>query len=156
MSAPLALLSWAVIVCHCMTGRCVASQKKTSCHVQGGRADCSHLHLAAVPADLPGSITGLDLSHNTLTRISPASLKPYPKLIRLDVGFNSISKLEGGLCATLPFLQSLHMQHNELHFVKEEDLKFCTNLTQLNVASNRLKLQGEPFSVLQVRTAACA
>lgn len=153
MCAPRSLLlTWLIIICYCMTGHCVTPQKKTSCQVQDGRADCSHLRLSAVPADLPRSITSLDMSHNRLMGITPVSLKPYPNLIHLDVGFNSITKLDDGLCQTLPFLQTLNIQHNEVHFLKKEDLNYCTNLTQLNMASNRLKLQGEPFSVLQVYT----
>lgn len=145
-------LTWVIIICYLITGHCVASQKKTTCHVQGGRADCSHLSLQAVPPNLPSNITSLDMSHNRLVRIGPLSLKPYPSLIQLDVSFNSIAKLDGGLCQTLPFLQMLNMQHNEVHVLQKQDLSHCTSLTQLNLASNRLKLEGEPFSVLQVRT----
>uniref|UniRef100_A0A3Q1I4M8 TIR domain-containing protein n=1 Tax=Anabas testudineus TaxID=64144 RepID=A0A3Q1I4M8_ANATE len=143
------LLTWVIIICSFMTRHCVASQKKTSCQVQDGRADCSHLSLRAVPPDLPRNITSLDMSHNRLIGIAALSLKPYPRLIHLDVSFNSITKLEDSLCQTLPFLQTLNMQHNEVHFLKKEDLNHCTNLTLLNLASNRLKLHGEPFSVLQ-------
>ncbi|KAF3687847.1 Toll-like receptor 3 Precursor [Channa argus] len=142
-------LTWALIVCYIMTGHCVASQKKTSCHVHNGRADCSHLSLSGVPPDLPRNITSLDISHNRLAGIPPASLKPYPDLIWLDVSFNSISGVDAGLCKTLPLLQMLNMAHNELHLLKKEDLNQCSNLIQLNMASNRLKLQGEPFSELQ-------
>lgn len=145
------LLTW-VIICYFITGHCVVSQKKTSCQVQDDRADCSHLSLEAVPPNLPRNITSLDMSHNRLVRIRPLSLKPYPSLTQLDVSFNSIAKLDDGLCQTLPFLQMLNMQHNEVHLLQEQDLNHCSNLTQLNLASNRLKLQGEPFSVLQVHT----
>ncbi|KAK2817242.1 hypothetical protein Q5P01_025433 [Channa striata] len=143
------LLPWAVIVCHFTTGHCAASVKKTSCEVNNGRADCSHLSLTAVPPNLPRNITSLDMSHNRLGGIPSVSLKPYPDLIWLDVSFNSITKLNADLCQTLPLLQMLNMQHNELHLLKKEDLNQCGNLIQLNMASNRLKLQGEPFSALQ-------
>lgn len=144
------LLTWVIIICYFITEHCVASQKKTSCHVQDGRADCSHLSLRAVPPNLPRNITSLDMSHNRLVRIGSSSLKPYPSLIQLDVSFNSIAKLDDGLCQALPFLQMLSIQHNEVHLVQKQDLNHCSSLTQLNLASNRLKLQGEPFSVLQV------
>ncbi|KAG7237063.1 hypothetical protein INR49_032808 [Caranx melampygus] len=145
------LLAWVIVICYIMTGpyQCMASQKRTSCFVQDGRADCSHLSLNATPQNLPRNITSLDMSHNRLVALSPLSLSPYPGLIYLDVSYNSITKLDGHLCQTLPQLQSLIIEHNEVHLLKKEDLGNCTNLTQLNMASNRLKLKGDPFSALQ-------
>ncbi|KAE8300363.1 hypothetical protein D5F01_LYC00501 [Larimichthys crocea] len=112
------LLSVVIIICYFVTGpyNCVAAVKKTSCHVQDGRADCRHLSLS---------------------------------LIHLDVSYNSITKVDGGLCQTLPLLQTLNMEHNEIFVLKKEDVSHCTKLTRLIMASNRLKLQGEPFSALQ-------
>ncbi|XP_071361199.1 toll-like receptor 3 isoform X1 [Trachinotus anak] len=145
------LLTWVLVVCYFMTGpyNCMASQKKTSCTVQDGRADCSHLSLNSTPQNLPRNITSLDMSHNRLVVISPVSLNPYPGLLHLDVGYNSITKMDEHLCQTLPLLQTLNIEHNEVHLLKKEDLSHCTNLTWLKMASNRLKLQGEPFSALQ-------
>ncbi|XP_031719159.1 toll-like receptor 3 isoform X1 [Anarrhichthys ocellatus] len=151
MHAPRSLLLALIIMCYVMTGpcNCVASQKKTSCNVQDGRADCSHLHLRAVPQDLPESITGLDMSHNQLRRIPPVSLTRYPGILHLNVSYNSITKLEQGLCQTLPLLQTLNMEHNQVYVLKKVDVIHCTNLTRLIMASNKLKLEGEPFSALQ-------
>ncbi len=154
MHAPLSLpLSAVILICYFMAGpnNCVASQKKTSCHVQGGRADCSHLSLSEVPPNLPRNITSLDMSHNRLKGIPPVSLTPYPGLLHLDVSYNTISKLDEGLCQTLSLLQILNIEHNQVLWLKKEDLRHCSNLTQLIMASNRLKLQGEPFSALQVQ-----
>ncbi|KAM6941196.1 toll-like receptor 3 isoform 1-T2 [Lycodopsis pacificus] len=151
MHAPCSLLLALIIMCNVMTGprNCVACQKKTSCNVQDGRADCSHLNLRAVPQDLPKSITSLDMSHNQLRKIPPVSLTPYPGLLHLNVSYNSITKLEQGLCQTLPLLQTLNMEHNQVHVLKKVDVSHCTNLTRLIMASNKLKLEGEPFSALQ-------
>ncbi|XP_022593991.1 toll-like receptor 3 isoform X4 [Seriola dumerili] len=145
------LLTWVIVICYFMTGpyHCMASQKKTSCSVQDGRADCSHLSLNATPQNLPRNITSLDMSHNRLVGISPESLSPYNGLLHLDVSYNSITKLDVRLCQTLPQLQTLIIEHNEVHLLKKDDLSHCTSLTRLNMASNRLKLQGEPFSSLK-------
>nr|QFE31817.1 toll-like receptor 3 [Sillago sinica] len=139
-----------IIICEVLTGQhtCAISQK-TSCQVRGSRADCSHLSLTAVPPDLPRNLTSLDMSHNKLPGISPASLAAYPGLLHLDVSYNSITKLDGALCQTLPLLQTLNMEHNQVLFFRKEDVSHCTNLIQLIMASNRLRLQGEPFSALQ-------
>ncbi|KAM8773090.1 toll-like receptor 3 [Acanthopagrus schlegelii] len=148
------LLPTLIMVCHVMMGpsSCVAAQKKTSCVVKGGRADCSHLSLSEVPPNLPGNLTSLDMSHNRLGGIPPASLTAYPGLLHLDVSYNSITKLDGGLCQTLPLLQTLNVKHNQVLNLKKEDLSHCTSLTQLNLASNRLRLEGEPFTALQSLT----
>ncbi|KAM8880205.1 toll-like receptor 3 isoform 2-T2 [Spinachia spinachia] len=152
MHAPRSLLTVVVIItCSLMTEKhhCLASQKKTCFNVQDGRADCSHLSLTAVPSHLPENITSLDVSHNRLKAIPPASLAPYPGLRHLNVGYNSITRLERGLCQTLPLLQTLNMEHNVVHVLEKEDMSHCTNLTRLSMASNKLKIQGEPFSALQ-------
>ncbi|XP_077965380.1 toll-like receptor 3 isoform X1 [Gasterosteus aculeatus] len=152
MHATRSLLSLVVIItCDLMTEKhnCLASQKKTSCSVQDGRADCSHLSLTAVPRDLPKGITSLDVSHNRLKTIPPASLALYPGLRHLNVSYNSITRLERGLCQTLPLLQTLNMEHNVVHVLEMEDVSHCTNLTQLVMASNKLQLHGAPFSALQ-------
>nr|ALJ55565.1 toll-like receptor 3 [Miichthys miiuy] len=144
------LLSVVIIICYFVTGsNCVTAVKKTSCQVQDGRADCSHLSLSEVPQNLPRNLTSLDMSHNRLRGIPPVSLTPYPGLLHLDVSYNSITKVDGGLCQTLPLLQTLNMEHNEVFVLKKEDVSHCTKLTRLIMASNRLKLQGEPFSALQ-------
>ncbi|KAM9362769.1 toll-like receptor 3 [Symphorus nematophorus] len=145
------LLPVVVIICHFMTGpyNSVACQKKTSCRVQDGRADCSHLSLSVIPPDLPRSIITLDMSHNRLGKFPPASLAPYPGLRHLNLSYNSITMVERELCQTLPLLQTLNLEHNQVLFLKKEDVSHCANLTQLNLASNRLRLKGEPFSALQ-------
>lgn len=147
------LLSAIIIICYCMRGpyNSVACQKKASCHVQDGRADCSHLSLTAVPSDLPRNITSLDMSHNQLRGIPPVSLALYPGLIHLDISYNVLKKLDIGLCKTLRLLQTLIIEHNQVLYLTKEDLSHCTNLLQLSMASNRLRFQGEPFSVLQVQ-----
>lgn len=147
------LLPTMIIICCLMPGprNCIALPRKTSCHVHDSIADCSHLSLSAVPQNLPSNIISLDLSHNRLKSIPPVSLSPYPGLCRLSVSHNSITKLDPGLCQALPLLQTLNMGHNQVHVLKKEDVNHCTNLTWLIMDSNKLKLQGEPFSALQVQ-----
>lgn len=130
-----------------------SSARKSSCRVQGRSADCRHLSLTSVPSDLPGNLTSLDMSHNRLRGIPPDSLRPYPGLLHLSVSYNTITKLDGRLCEVLPQLRSLEVGHNQVLWLREEDLSRCSVLTELVLASNRLRLQGEPFSGLQVPTA---
>lgn len=147
MCSPCTYLSlWIIIVC-CQHS--VAFPKNASCSVQEGRAQCSHLGLSKIPTDLPGNIIALDMSHNRLVGIDPASSKLYPDILHLNFSHNSITKLNEGLCEMLPLLQTLRLESNEIYLMKKEHLSQCTRLTLLNLASNRLKLQGESFSGLQ-------
>ncbi|XP_062333283.1 toll-like receptor 3 [Osmerus eperlanus] len=155
MNSPHSIITILAMGFSCLTissGLGLASPKKTTCHVRHEKADCSRLLLKEIPPDLPRNITSLDMSHNRMVGLSPASLYPYPGLIHLDVGFNSLTRLEAGVCQTLCHLRSLDLQHNEVHLLTEKDLSCCANLTQLNLAWNRLKLQGEPFAALQSLT----
>ncbi|XP_012714873.2 toll-like receptor 3 [Fundulus heteroclitus] len=142
--------AWVTLVCTFIMSayHCTASLKAT-CSVQDGRADCSHRSLSSVPQDLPTNITSLDMSHNRMTTAPPDSLKRYAGLLHLNVSYNSIKNLDGGLCKNLPGLQTLNLMHNEVYLLKREDLSHCVKLTRLNMASNRLKLQDEPFFLLQ-------
>lgn len=132
-------------------GCSVCCQKKTSCIVKDGGADCSHLSLGTVPQDLPANIVSLDMSHNKLPGLPPDSFAHYPGLVHLDVSHNSISKLDGGLCRTLNMLQTLNMGHNQVLHLQLDDLVHCANMTHLILASNRLRRYGETFSALKVQ-----
>ncbi|XP_008316036.1 toll-like receptor 3 [Cynoglossus semilaevis] len=140
-----------ILICYLLMGthHCVTPPKKDSCLVKDGKADCSHLRLSAIPANLPSNISSLDMSHNRMVRIPPESLKQYPGLLHLNMGYNSVTKLNEPFCLVLPLLQTLNMVRNEVHLLKETDLSNCTSLTWLSLASNRLKIKGEPFSALK-------
>lgn len=122
---------------------------KKSCVVKNRSADCSHLSLNEIPQTLPPNISTLDMSHNRLVRIAHEWLILYPELMHLDVSFNSISKLDEKMCETVPLLQMLNLEKNQLLKPKTEDLSRCTNLQWLSMASNKLKLNGEPFAGLK-------
>lgn len=141
-----------ILICYLLMGthHCVTPPKKDSCLVKDGKADCSHLRLSTIPANLPSNISSLDMSHNRMVRIPPESLKQYPGLLHLNMGYNSVTKLNEPFCLVLPLLQTLNMVRNEVHLLKETDLSNCTSLTWLSLASNRLKIKGEPFSALKV------
>ncbi|XP_066515922.1 toll-like receptor 3 [Hoplias malabaricus] len=125
------------------------SPHKVSCLVEDSRADCSHLNLNMIPADLPQNISVLDISHNRLTALDPSTLRLYPGLVQLDANHNSITGLGLGLCEALPLLQRLSVQRNEVHLLTAGELRNCSRLTHLDLSDNRLKLHGEPFSVLK-------
>ncbi|XP_076870479.1 toll-like receptor 3 [Brachyhypopomus gauderio] len=121
---------------------------KTTCKLESGKADCSRMNLNAVPPDLPADITALDVSHNRLKALQTAALAHYPGLKELDASFNSITTIEPGLCESLPRLERVSLQRNQVHLLTANDLRSCSRMTHLDLSDNRLKLRGEPFSVL--------
>ncbi|XP_062991522.1 toll-like receptor 3 isoform X2 [Elgaria multicarinata webbii] len=118
---------------------------RNACKVTDKMADCSHLKLTQIPSDLPANITTLDISHNQLKTLPPANLTKYSELVYLDAGFNTISKLLAQLCQNLPFLTILKLEHNQLHAFRDNVFTYCTNLKELHLGSNILKLTNEPF-----------
>ncbi|XP_043098977.1 toll-like receptor 3 isoform X2 [Puntigrus tetrazona] len=138
-----------IFFCMWFNGQCAgtAYPHKSKCTIKNTNADCSHMNLDAVPMDLPKNITKLDVSHNRIKTLS--SLHLYSDLINIDASYNSLTAIEEDLCLSLPHLHSLNVQHNEVHLISEKDLKNCFHLTRLDLSDNRLKLNGEPFSVLK-------
>nr|ABL11472.1 toll-like receptor 3-1 [Gobiocypris rarus] len=140
------------LFCMCFHAHCAGSAypHKSTCTTENDKADCSHMNLDVVPTNLPKNITTLDVSHNRLKNLS--SLLLYSNLVNVDASYNSLTAIEKDLCLSLPHLQILNVQHNEVYLMSEKDLKNCCYLTQLDLSYNRLKLQGEPFSVLKSLT----
>nr|ABI83673.1 toll-like receptor 3 [Megalobrama amblycephala] len=133
----------------CFHAHCADSAypHKSTCTIENAKADCSHMNLDVVPTNLPRNITTLDVSHNRLKNLS--SLHLYSNLVNVDASYNSLTAIEKDLCLSLPHLQILNLQHNEVYLMSEKVLKNCFHLKRLDLSVNRLKLQGEPFSVLK-------
>ncbi|KAM9578855.1 toll-like receptor 3 isoform 1-T1 [Guaruba guarouba] len=126
---------------------CVSFGKQ--CQIRDEMADCRHLKLSQIPSDLPNNITGLDISHNQLRQLGPANLTNYNQLVYLNAGYNTISKLQPELCQTVPLLQVLKLEHNELYKLPDRAFAFCTNLTDLNLGYNRIDIKNDPFKTLE-------
>lgn len=123
---------------------------QNTCKITDKMADCSHLKLYQIPSNLPADITALDISHNQLRTLPPKNLTKYNQLVYLNVGFNSISKLEIDLCLSLPLLEVLRLEHNQLRTLYGEVFTSCTNLRELNVGFNILNTKNDPFKNLKV------
>nr|ABC86865.1 toll-like receptor 3 [Carassius auratus] len=133
----------------CFHAHCAGSAypHRSTCTIENAKADCSHMNLDVVPTNLPKNITTLDVSHNRLKNLS--SLLLYSNPVNVDASYNSLTAIEKDLCLSLPHLQILNVQHNEVYLMNEKVLKNCFHLMRLDLSGNRLKLQGEPFSVLK-------
>ncbi|NXK18591.1 TLR3 protein, partial [Arenaria interpres] len=119
------------------------------CQIRNEVADCSHLKLTQIPSDLPTNITGLDISHNQLKQLSPATLSRYSQLVYLNAGYNIISKLQPELCQNMPLLRILKLEHNELYKLPDRVFASCTNLTELKLGYNKIYIKNDPFKTLE-------
>nr|ADZ13667.1 Toll-like receptor 3 [Capra hircus] len=127
---------------------CTSSANK--CTGRHEARDCSHLKLTQIPDELPTKITVWNLTHNQLRRLPAANFSRYSQLTILDGDFNFISKLEPGLCQSLPWWEILNLQHNEISQLSDKTFIFCMNLTELHLMSNTIqKNQNDPFKNLK-------
>uniref|UniRef100_A0A8C4QU31 Toll like receptor 3 n=1 Tax=Eptatretus burgeri TaxID=7764 RepID=A0A8C4QU31_EPTBU len=76
-----------------------------------------------------------------------------PRMPRLDVSFNSISKVEPGVCTELAKLSSLSLQHNEVRDISSTFI-YCHNMSSLFLGHNRLVVDppSNPFFLLKFLT----
>ncbi|XP_030047343.1 toll-like receptor 3 [Microcaecilia unicolor] len=124
----------------------LCTSAENQCKIHKEMADCSHLKLSQIPADLPSNITALNLSHNQLKGLPPANLSRYQQLVALNAGYNLITKVDTALCQNLPVLKVLNLQHNELQQMSEKYYCHCASLIELSLASNRIEeIRGDPF-----------
>ncbi|XP_051821019.1 toll-like receptor 3 [Antechinus flavipes] len=137
---------WSYFLLGLLPLQIVCTQSVKNCVVRQEVADCSHLKLTQIPADLPTNITTLNLTHNQLKRLPAANLTRYNQLVILDGGFNSISKLEPELCQRLPQLKVLNLQHNELSQISDAMFASCISLMELHLKFNSFKkISNNPF-----------
>uniref|UniRef100_A0A8V0YT51 Toll-like receptor 3 n=1 Tax=Gallus gallus TaxID=9031 RepID=A0A8V0YT51_CHICK len=84
-----------------------------------------------------------------LKKLVPENLTEYSNLIYLNAGYNIISKLQPGLCKSLPLLQILKLEHNQLHELPDGVFASCSNLTELNLGYNIIEVKNDPFKTLE-------
>lgn len=145
-----AILWWSSLSVRVVSLCLLCTSAGKQCQIRNEMADCSHLKLTQIPFDLPNNITGLDISHNQLRQLGPANLTKYSQLVYLNVGYNTISKLQPELCQNVPLLQILKLEHNELHKLPDRVFASCTNLTELYLGYNTIYIKNDPFKTLEV------
>ncbi|XP_067993027.1 toll-like receptor 3 [Melanerpes formicivorus] len=144
-----AVLWWSSLSVRLVSVFLLCASAGKQCQIQNEMADCSHLKLTQIPSHLPDNITGLDISHNQLKQLGPANLTKYSKLVYLNAGYNTISKLQPELCQNVPLLQVLKLEHNQLHKLPDRVFAFCTNLTELNLGYNNIYITNDTLKTLE-------
>ncbi|KAL4635427.1 leucine-rich repeat-containing protein 66 [Arapaima gigas] len=113
--------------------------------------DLSNNNLTAVPPRGPRrtplyGLTTLLLGHNRIASLSlcvrrplPGSWQPCrswaPRLKLLSLEKNRLHMIPQGLGGSL-FLQVLHLSHNHIHALRQQDLHGCTQLKELHLQHN--------------------
>ncbi|KAL3052385.1 hypothetical protein OYC64_005018 [Pagothenia borchgrevinki] len=95
------------------------------------------------------SITWLDLSGNSLTKIPTALLQKLPHLETLDIANNRLEKIFADSLVPLTKLERLNLQNNKLETLDPSVLHSTRNLTYLFLSRNKLnKLPQNVFQEL--------
>lgn len=103
------------------------------------KVDCVKTNLSSFPAasQLPAQILDLDLSMNNLQKVD--KLEAMPKLTKLSLATNNISKLENFAFEKATDLALLDLSHNELTEIPETVFGTLEVLQILNLSYNRIE-----------------
>ncbi len=77
-------------------------------------ANCTNRQLSQIPTSLPGDMTILDISGNSLDTVSSATLTRYPNLAVLIIANNNIKELPQAVFAGLPAFREVDFSGNTL------------------------------------------
>lgn len=123
-----------------------------SCICASDIISCSGLNLSAVPSDLPGYITRLDLSHNAITVLSVGWMPgTFHKLVTLILSRNSVSLVEVNAFAVTPNLQHLDLSSNQLTVLDFDIFAGLKDLKELLLFENRI-IQINPGALVGFRS----
>nr|XP_050027709.1 leucine-rich repeats and immunoglobulin-like domains protein 3 [Dermacentor andersoni] len=102
------------------------------------RLKAAHNKLSAVP-DLGSHphLTELNLAHNAIPQLT-SDLKKLPQLKNLDLSFNKITSISGGVFTNSSNLQYLSLSSNKISSIEKGSLDNLTSLQTLQLNRNRL------------------
>lgn len=110
---------------------CTVSDKRQSVSCQGR-------DLTAVPDDVPGVTTSLDLSSNRFSKINSTEFRRFSKLRSLRLSYNVISHIEDGAFANLVELWSLKLNKNLLTNLTDDMFQGLSGLVMISLYGNRI------------------
>ncbi|XP_039677457.1 toll-like receptor 13 [Perca fluviatilis] len=99
---------------------------------------CEQRSLTAIPDDIPRNASSLDLSSNSISKITGTDFKYLPKLIYAGLEFNLISHIDDGAFADLEKLKVLFLFNNNLTKVTDNMFQGLSELVMLSLESNRI------------------
>ncbi|XP_033470357.1 amphoterin-induced protein 2-like [Epinephelus lanceolatus] len=100
---------------------------------------CSGCNLSALPSDLPGYATRLDLSHNALTVLPVDWIsQPFERLATLILSRNSVSQIEVNAFTVTPHLLHLDLSSNQLTVLNSSIFTGLKELKELLLFGNQI------------------
>ncbi|XP_068454372.1 amphoterin-induced protein 3 [Clinocottus analis] len=110
---------------------------------------CSSSGLAKLPASLPSFSVTLDLSHNYLSWLFPASFKRMPRLENLRMAHNQLGALAEGVFRNASGLRRLDLSSNRLRAVERHYFQGLWRLEELLLFNNKIaQVEGGTLSGL--------
>ncbi|XP_034533975.1 immunoglobulin superfamily member 10 [Notolabrus celidotus] len=100
---------------------------------------CTFRSLLAIPAAVPRQVERMNLGFNSITKISEKSLSGLRKLELLMVHGNDIHNVPDGAFRDLSSLQMLKMSYNKLTEINRHTLQGLWSLARLHLDHNRLE-----------------
>ncbi|KAK1797715.1 hypothetical protein P4O66_008082, partial [Electrophorus voltai] len=116
----------------------VACPRPCACYVPT-EVHCTFRSLGAVPAAIPKSILRVNLGFNIITRITQHSFAGLRKLELLMMHGNDIHKIPNGIFQDLLSLQVLKMSYNKVRVITGPTLLGLKSLVRLHLDHNRIE-----------------
>ncbi|XP_048091589.1 matrix-remodeling-associated protein 5 [Alosa alosa] len=115
-----------------------ACPRPCSCQ-QPGEVHCTFRSLMAIPAGIPRQVERMNLGFNSISRITDSSLVGLRKLDLLMMHGNDIHNIPDGAFRDLSSLQMLKLSYNKLRELRRATLWGLWSLTRLHLDHNRLE-----------------
>ncbi|XP_076159902.1 matrix-remodeling-associated protein 5 [Alosa pseudoharengus] len=115
-----------------------ACPRPCSCQ-QPGEVHCTFRSLMAIPAGIPRQVERMNLGFNSISRITDSSLVGLRKLDLLMMHGNDIHNIPDGAFRDLSSLQMLKLSYNKLRELRRGTLRGLWSLTRLHLDHNRLE-----------------
>ena len=113
--------------------------------------DCRNAGLTRIPWNLPdpANLRQIDLSGNDIHEVLLETVS-YQNLELLDLSHNRIVSIDDGVMETLPHLESLYLQNNDLSELSPRTLSGLKALSVLDLSHNRIQVvKDKVFSDLE-------
>nr|XP_048684067.1 toll-like receptor 13 [Caretta caretta] len=94
--------------------------------------------ITSAVGDLPPDATFVNVSHNSICRLPPASFRHLPQLQQLQLVCNHLETIEDGAFENLSALDTLNLSDNRLAKLSKGAFQGLGNLTHLSLRNNPL------------------
>uniref|UniRef100_H2ZUY1 Toll-like receptor 21 n=2 Tax=Latimeria chalumnae TaxID=7897 RepID=H2ZUY1_LATCH len=106
--------------------------------------------VASAVSDLPPSARTVNISHNSIRRLVPASFSHLTQLVHLRLDFNRLLVIQDGAFDNLTSLRILNLTNNNISRLSRGTFRGLVNLTDLLLHNNKLRtVDNQAFQPLE-------